>query len=76
MIRGTPGLRPVPADAQATGAVCLCQRCGGELYPGETSFLWDGKQMCTDCFRAAVAAWLGEAAQEAAQALGVETRMV
>jgi len=76
MIRGTPGLHPVPADVQAAGPVCLCQRCGGELYGGETSYFWDGRQMCMDCFRWSVTAWVNEAAQEAAQALGVETRIV
>lgn len=76
MVRGTPGLHPALADTQAIGPVCLCQRCGGELYRGEISFLWEDRQMCTDCFQGAAIAWLCEAAQEAAQALGVETRMV
>lgn len=76
MIRGTPGIRPGSTDAQTFSPACLCRRCGGELYPGETAYLWDGRQMCIDCFRWSVTAWLNEAAPEAAQALGVETRLV
>lgn len=74
MIRGTPGLRPALADGQACVPVCLCRRCGGEMYPGETVFRWEGRLVCVDCFKTAVTVWLEEAAREAAQALGVETR--
>lgn len=73
MIRGTPGLRPALADGQECVPVCLCRRCGGEMYSGETAYLWENRQICADCFQGAVTAWLREAAWEAALALGVET---
>ena len=76
MTLGTQGLHPAWTDAQAVKPECLCRRCGGELYPGETSYLWNGSQVCTDCFQMAVTVWVCEAAQEAAQALGVETQVV
>lgn len=76
MIRGTPGLRPALEDLQSIPSACACGRCGGELYPGEASYLWDNRQTCLDCFKAEVKAWLEVAATEVATALGVETREV
>lgn len=74
MTRGTPGLRPSLEDTQDCSPVCLCRRCGGELYSGEVGYLWEGEQVCVDCFKAVVNAWLEAAAQEVAFALGVESR--
>lgn len=74
MTRGTPGLRQVHADRQDCGPVCLCGRCAGEMYDGECGYLWEGRQVCVDCFKAVVTAWLEEAVQEVACALGVESR--
>ena len=74
MIRGTSGLRPALRDSQNDTPVCLCGCCGGDLYPGETAFFWDGRWVCMECFQRKAAAWMEEAAEEAAQALGVEMR--
>lgn len=76
MIRGTPGLHPALEDLQSVPPVCVCGWCGGELYPGEAGYLWDDRQICLDCFKAEVKAWLEVAAAEVAAALGVETREV
>lgn len=76
MLRGTSGLRPALRDDQKALPVCLCSRCRGEVYPGESTFFWEGRWVCSDCFRVGVTVWLEEAAQETAQALGVETRWV
>lgn len=74
MVRGTLGLRPTPEDLQDSTPVFLCSRCMGEMYSGEHLFTWESKQVCTDCFKAAVTAWLDETPAEAAFGLGVETR--
>ena len=74
MTRGIPGLRPPLSDRQASEPERLCEGCGGEMYAGENLYLWEDRTMCVDCFKAAVSAWLEEAAEEAAQALGVEKR--
>ena len=74
VIRGTSGLRPALRDSQEEVPVCLCRGCGGELYPGETSFFWDNCWVCVECFQRKAAAWMEEASVEAAQVLGVEMR--
>lgn len=76
MIRGTPGLRWALTDQQDGDAVCLCMRCGGELYPGETGYLWESRQICPDCFKTVVTAWLEESSREVAAMLGVEMRVL
>ena len=76
MIRGTPGLRAALEDIQSIPPCCLCGRCGGELYPGEVGYLWEDRQICLDCFKAEVRAWLEAAAAEVAAVLGVEMREV
>jgi len=73
MPRGTPGilspLRDIPQDEPA----CYCERCGGEVYFGETTYAWQDKKLCSDCFKSVVTAWLEEAPKEVADVLGVET---
>lgn len=76
MMGGTPGLYPALTDQQSRTPVCLCMRCGGELYPGEVGYLWENRQICPDCFKTVVAVWLEEAAREVAAVLGVETQML
>lgn len=76
MTRGTAGLRPPLADGQACEPVCLCSRCGGEMYAGELNCNWGKRRVCVDCFKAVTVAWLEEAPQEVACALGVEYRVL
>ena len=74
MIHGTPGLRLPLEDPQSIPHRGLCLRCGGEMYPGEISYLWQDRLICSDCFRNVVTVWLEESAREVAAALGVEMR--
>lgn len=74
MIRGTPGLHPPLEDRQSIPPIGLCPRCGGELYPGELGYVLDDRQICPDCFKTVVIAWLEESAREVAAALGVEAQ--
>ena len=76
MYRGIGRLRPPLSDLQTDVPRSLCGHCGGELYSGETVFAWEGNQLCTDCFKEGVAAWLEERPEEAAQELGVDYRSV
>lgn len=69
-------LRPPLRDSQTECPACLCRRCLGEVYPGETVFVWDGSSICRDCFQAALAFWIGEAPEEVARDLGAECRSV
>lgn len=41
-------------DAQAEPHAAVCSRCGGEVYSGETMFLWESEWVCIDCFKAGV----------------------
>ena len=76
MLRGTFGLRMALADQQQACVCCLCMRCGGELYSGERTYLWENMRICPDCFKTVVAVWLEESSWEVAAALGVETRVL
>ena len=76
MIRGTPGLNLPLSDRQDVAAACLCRRCAGEMYVREVAYLWQDRRICPDCCKAEIAAWLEEAPQEVACALGVEREMV
>ena len=69
---GYAGVKVALRDTQMDEPSCYCQRCSGEVYDGETTYLWDGSKICRDCFRDAVKAWLGEAVEEVAFALGIE----
>jgi len=63
-------------DRQSIHPVCVCERCGGEIYPDEERYIWEETCVCVDCFQGAVTAWVKEAAEEVALALGVERRSV
>lgn len=41
-----PALEP-PEDV----IFSYCDRCGGEIYEGETYYAIDGKHICADCLR-------------------------
>ena len=73
MLRGTTGLHNPTRDIQQDTPACYCKRCKGEVYSGETVYAWEGKQICSDCFKAVVTAWLKEAPREVAAALEIET---
>ena len=73
MLRGTPGILNPLQDAQQATPACYCERCKGEVYSGETVYAWEGKQICSDCFKAVVTAWLKEAPGAVAAALEIET---
>ena len=76
MLRGTSGLRDPIRDMQQDEPVCYCKRCGGEVYSGETVFTWQDKEICPDCFKSMVTAWLGETPNEVAAALDIEMEEV
>lgn len=76
MTRGTSGLRPPLKDVQDCEPICRCNRCFGEMYSGELSCSWGTRRVCVDCFKAVTVAWLEEAPQEVACALGVENRVL
>ena len=76
MLRGTPGLREPLRDVQEDAPVCCCQQCGGAVYSGETMFVWEGKKVCSDCFKAYIAAWVDNSPEAVADELMVETEMV
>jgi len=68
---GTAGLLSPLRDAQQCPPEGLCPRCRGELYPGESRFVWEGAAICTDCFRALAGRWLERFPVEAALAMQV-----
>lgn len=68
----TVGLRPPLTDLQAEMPVCRCGSCKGEVYSGESVFRWEKRELCGDCFKDAVTAWLEETPLEVAEELNVE----
>lgn len=73
MHRGTSGLMPALRDTQQDDVVCWCCRCGGEVYADETMYVWEGKRICSDCFRGVVKSRVEMAPTEVAFALDVDT---
>lgn len=63
------GLKLPLRDSQEETPVCYCDRCGGEVYREEMLFEWDGKRICTDCFKEKVRLWLELSPQQVARAL-------
>ena len=45
---------PVLKDRQAEPPAAYCRQCGGEVYAGERLYIWEGRRLCSDCFRAAL----------------------
>lgn len=76
MPRGSPGVLNPLRDTQQDIPACYCERCGGEVYYGETLYIWEGKRICSDCFEAIVSMWLKESPAGVAAALDIETEMV
>lgn len=62
----------VPVDVQTAPAVDYCKRCGGEIYREETMYFWEGKWVCYDCFKTAVAALLDSNPQQIALEMQVD----
>lgn len=56
-------------DSQEDRPVCLCPKCGGEVYHGEKLFEWDGRKVCLDCFKHEVVSWLENFPEQVADAL-------
>lgn len=52
--------------------MCRCPKCGGEVYAGEQLFEWDGKKLCSDCFKHKVRLWLELFPEQVANALGFD----
>lgn len=56
-------------DSQTAPVAAYCDKCRQEVYHGEARYLWEGRWLCPDCFRAALeSADLGQIALE----LGLE----
>ena len=52
-------------DSQTAHAAAYCDKCRQEVYHGEARYLWEGRWLCPDCFRAALeSADLGQIALE------------
>lgn len=59
-------------DAQAAPAAAYCEKCAQEVYSGECRYLWCGRWLCPDCFRAAVKSALQEDPRQVALEMGVD----
>lgn len=76
MVRGTRKIKSALRDEQDCAPVGRCGRCAGEIYEGENVYNWEGREICPDCFKAVIAAWLNEDANGLAAALEVVTRLL
>jgi len=63
--------RPLP-DAQQEPPVCHCGRCGGEIYREECAYLFEGKEICSDCLRTEIDRLLGRDLNSLAEMLQVD----
>lgn len=61
-----------PWDIQEAHAAAECEKCRGNVYPGGARFLWGGRWLCSDCFRAAVRNVLWNDPVQIAQEMGLE----
>ena len=59
-------------DSQEDRPVCRCPKCGGEVDALENLFEWDGKKLCSDCFKNKVRLWLELSPEQVANALGFD----
>lgn len=41
-------------DPQDAIPSSTCEKCRGEVYSGETMYLWEGTWLCPDCFKSAI----------------------
>ncbi len=73
MLGATKGLQLPLRDSQQANVVCWCRRCNGEVYEDETLYIWEGKRICVDCFKAKITSWMEEAPGEVAAALDIDT---
>lgn len=63
-------------DLQEEAPAAACERCRGEVYSGETMYLWEGEWLCSDCFKAAVEAMLEGCPSQVALEMGLDTKEV
>lgn len=61
-----------PMDRQDRPTAAACARCRGEIYPGETAYLYEGRWLCPDCFKAEIEKILRQDPRTLALALGLE----
>ena len=59
-------------DSQTAPAAAYCDKCRQEVYHGEARYLWEGRWMCPDCFRAAVNKALNDCPEQLALEIGLE----
>lgn len=62
----------VMEDPQDIAPAAWCERCGGEVYPGERRFLWEGRWVCPDCLTAVVEQMLRDFPETLALEMGLE----
>lgn len=65
-------VHPPIRDAQEETAVATCQRCHGEIYRDEATYIWEGKEICLDCLKAAITAMLEDNPVQLANEIGLE----
>lgn len=63
-------------DMQQAAPADVCSECHGELYEGETAYLWDGETLCEDCFKSRVLALLRTSPGMIAHIFGASTCIV
>lgn len=40
---------PILPDKQQATPFAHCDRCQGEMYKGDTLYIWDGTKICGEC---------------------------
>jgi len=63
-------------DPQAAEPAAYCERCQGEVYAGETRYLWEGQMVCEGCLRRIVERLLTNNLSLLAAFMSLETEQV
>lgn len=63
-------------DKQQDPPVAYCHQCGGEVWPGERLYRWEGRFICEDCFRSEVLSLLDTNPEQLALELDLEVSVV
>lgn len=64
-------------DAQDEAPAEYCPRCGGEMWPEEVTYNWEGRGfICPDCFKDAVSDLLEQDPRLVALEMGVDYQEV
>lgn len=49
-----------PRDVQQERPVARCNKCKGEIWREESTFIWENRELCSDCFKGLIESLMRE----------------